>query len=205
MPQNVLKNLVLDIFLFLFVLNACILRAILLQNVFEALASLVREHLSRTAAVVLWILSMDSWWSAEQRSSSLTGETETLQCHCFWMNLAVVGESASCQNIWVRPHTVFKIVIVSLFLGSICLDSSFICMAVSLLLIDFSFILVMAIADLDLFVKLLHNIYTGKIQTCYFQTSVKIREQILKDIKAEYLHSSDLVSLFLYSTPFSRA
>lgn len=91
---------------------------ILLQKGFEALASLVREHLSRTAAVVLWILSMDSWWSAEQRSSSLTGETETLQCHCFWMNLAVVGESASCQNIWVRPHTVFKIVIVSLFLGS---------------------------------------------------------------------------------------
>lgn len=60
---------------------------------------------------------MDSWWSLEQRSSTLTGETEALQYHCFWMNLAVVGESASCQNIWVRPHTAFKIVIVGLFLG----------------------------------------------------------------------------------------
>lgn len=148
--MNVLKILFWIYSCFCLFLNACILRVILLQNIFEELASLVREHLSRTAAVVLWILSMDSWWSAEQRSSSLTGETETLQCHCFWMNLAVVGESASCQNIWVRPHTVFKIVIVSLFLGSICLDSSFICMPVSLLLIDFSFILVMAIADLDL-------------------------------------------------------
>lgn len=144
------ESLVLDVFFSVCVLNACIWRVILLQNVFEAFASIVREQLSRTAAVVLWILSMDSWWSAEQRSSSLTGETETLQCHYFWMNLAVVGESASCQNIWVRPHTVFKIVIVSLFLGNTCLDSSFICMPVSLLLIDFSFILVMAIADLDL-------------------------------------------------------
>lgn len=149
---------------------------------------------------------MDSWWSAEQRSSSLTGETETLQCHCFWMNLAVVGESASCQNIWVRPHTVFKIVIVSLFLGSICLDSSFICMPVSLLLIDFFIYFSNGNCRFrSMFVKLLHNIYTGKIQTCYFQTSVRIREQILKDFKAEYLCSSDLVSLFLYSAPFSRA
>lgn len=49
-----------------------------------------------------------------------------------------------------------------------------------------------------MFVKLLHNIYTGKIQSCYFQTSVKIRGQILKNIKAEYSRSSDLVSVFLY-------
>lgn len=75
-----------------------------------------RDCLSITA-VALWLFSMDSWWSLEQRSSTLTGETEALQCHCFWMNLAVVGESASCQNIWVRPHTAFKIVIVGLFLG----------------------------------------------------------------------------------------
>jgi len=49
-----------------------------------------------------------------------------------------------------------------------------------------------------MFVKLLHNIYTGKIQTCYFQTSVKIREQIFRNIKAEYSRSSDLVSVFSY-------
>lgn len=79
-----------------------------------------REGLSITA-VVLWLFSMDAWWSLEQRSSTLTGETEALQCHCFWMNLAAVGESASCQNIWVRPHTVFKIVIVGLFLGILVL------------------------------------------------------------------------------------
>lgn len=144
------ESLVLDMLLFLFGFKCTYIKGDPLTERFWSIASIVREHLSRTAAVVLWILSMDSWWSAEQRSSSLTGETETLQCHCFWMNLAVVGESASCQNIWVRPHTVFKIVIVSLFLGNICLDSSFICMPVSLLLIDFSFILVMAIADLDL-------------------------------------------------------
>lgn len=73
-----------------------------------------RRCLSITAAAV-WLFSMDSWWSLEECSSSLTGETEALQCHCFWMNLTVVGESASCQNIWVRPHTAFRIVIVGLF------------------------------------------------------------------------------------------
>lgn len=56
-----------------------------------------------------------------------------------------------------------------------------------------------------MFVKFLHNIYTGNIQTCCFQTSIKIREQILENIKADYSHSSVLVSVFSYKTPFSGA
>lgn len=148
-PESFILEMTESLFLIVFK-YMCIKGDPLMEDFFKVFSPIVK-HLSRTAAVVLWILSMDSWWSAEQRSSTLTGETETLQCHCFWMNLAVVAESASCQNIWVRPHTAFKIVIVSLFLGNICLDSSFICMPVSLLLIDFSFILVMAIADLNLY------------------------------------------------------
>lgn len=105
----------------------------------------LRRCLSITA-VAGWLFSTDSWWSLEDCSSSLTGETEALQCHCFWMNLTVVGESASCQNIWERPHTAFRMVIVGYFRSS-CLDSSFICMPVSLLCIDFSLGLEKTIVD----------------------------------------------------------
>lgn len=146
----------------LWFLNGCVWRVILLQNIFEVFASVVKEHLSRTAAAALWILSMDSWWSAEQRSSSLTGETETLQCHCFWMNLAVVGESASCQNVWVRPHTVFKIVIVSLFLGNMSWQFFYLHASFTAAYRFFIYFSNGSCRFRSTFVKLLHSVYTGK-------------------------------------------
>lgn len=122
----------------------------LLKMIYFIVWSIFLTCLSVTA-VVLWLLSVKSWWSLEQRPPTLTGDTEALQCHCSWMDLTVVGESASCQNIWVRPHTAFKIVIVGLFLGIHILTVFYLLASFIAAYRLFSFVSLKAVADLGLY------------------------------------------------------